>query len=150
MTYNHHNIIQSVFIAIKSFCAIQQVLIVYLFYIQQCISVNPKLIIYPSSPFPFGNHKFVFYVCVSIYVLYISSFVSLDSTYKGYHMIFVFLCLAYFSQYDNLRPSIHFTSQAFLLHAPLSLKIEPFYQHAHTHTRAHTHTHIHSTFCECG
>ena len=25
-----------------------------------------------------------------------------DSTYKGYHKIFVFLCLAYFTQYDNL------------------------------------------------
>ena len=32
----------------------------YLFYIQQCVYVNPKLLIYPSPPFPFGNHSFVF------------------------------------------------------------------------------------------
>ena len=37
---------------------------------------NPKLLIYPPSPIPFGNHKFVFYVCGVISVLYISSFVS--------------------------------------------------------------------------
>ena len=29
-------------------------------------------------------------------------FVFLDSTYKRYHMIFVFLCLTYFTQYNNL------------------------------------------------
>ena len=78
-------------------CIIQQVLVVYLFYIQQCLYVNPKLLIYlplqPCSAIPFGNHKFDFYVCESISVLYISSFVSffLDSTSKLYHMIFVFL-----------------------------------------------------------
>ena len=35
------------------------------------VYVNPKPLIYPSlSPtFPFGNHKFVFYVCESISVL---------------------------------------------------------------------------------
>ena len=33
-------------------CAIQQALVVYLFYIQQCVSANPKLLIYPSPPFP--------------------------------------------------------------------------------------------------
>ena len=33
-----------------------------------------------------------------------SSFVSffLDSTHKGYHMIFIFLCLTYLTWYDNL------------------------------------------------
>ena len=41
-----------------------------------CVSVNPKLLIYPFPTFPFGNHKFAFYVCGSISVLYISSFVS--------------------------------------------------------------------------
>ena len=38
--------------------------------------MNPKLLIYPSPPFPFGNHKFVFYDCDSLSVLEISSFVS--------------------------------------------------------------------------
>ena len=39
-------------------CAIQKVLVVYLFYIQYCVYmfVNPKLLIYPSPQrFPFGN-----------------------------------------------------------------------------------------------
>ena len=41
--------------------------VVYLFYVQQCVSANPKLLIYPSStPSPvWGNHKFVFHVSVS-------------------------------------------------------------------------------------
>ena len=48
-------------------CTIQQVLVAYLFYIEQCVYVNPNLLIYSSlPPFPFGNHKFVFYVCESV------------------------------------------------------------------------------------
>ena len=43
--------------------AIQWDLVVYLAYIQLFASANPKLLIYPSCPFPFGNHNFVFYVC---------------------------------------------------------------------------------------
>ena len=40
------------------------------FYIYYCVYVTPKFLIYLSSaPFPFGNHKFVFYVCDSISVL---------------------------------------------------------------------------------
>ena len=51
-------------------CAIQQVLVVYLFYIQQCVYVNPKPLIYPPLlATPFGNHKFVSYACESISVL---------------------------------------------------------------------------------
>ena len=38
-------------------------------YIYWCVSVNPKLLIYPSLPFPFGNYKFVLYVCGSLSVL---------------------------------------------------------------------------------
>ena len=54
-----------------------------------------------SSP---GNHKFAFYICDSISVFQISSLVSLflDFTYKLYHMIFVFLCLTYFTPFDHL------------------------------------------------
>ena len=49
----------------------------YLFYMQQFVSANRKLLIYPSlQPFPFGKHKFVFYVCESVFVLYINSFAS--------------------------------------------------------------------------
>ena len=38
--------------------------------------VNPKLLIYPSPPSPFGNHKVIFYACGSISVWYINSLVS--------------------------------------------------------------------------
>ena len=40
-----------------------------LFYTQYSVSINPKFQIYPSPPFPFGNHKFVFHVCEAISVL---------------------------------------------------------------------------------
>ena len=30
------------------------------------VYVNLQLLIYPSPPFPFGNHKVAFYVCVSV------------------------------------------------------------------------------------
>ena len=51
-------------------CVIQQVLIGYLSYIQQCVYVNPKLPIYPSpQSFPFGNHKVIFDICKSVSVL---------------------------------------------------------------------------------
>ena len=39
-----------------------------LFYIQWCANINFNFLVYPS-PFPFGNHKFVFYVSGSISVL---------------------------------------------------------------------------------
>ena len=52
-------------------CAIKEVLVDYLFYIYQCVFVNPKLLVYPSTPcFPFGNHKFVFEVCESVQQMY--------------------------------------------------------------------------------
>ena len=72
-------------------CAIQQILIVYLFYIQQHVYVNPNLPLYPSSFYLHHNHKFVFYICDSISVLQISSFVPffLGSTHK-YFQIMVF------------------------------------------------------------
>ena len=56
-------------------CTIQWVLDIYLLYV--CISVYLliQLIIYPCHPFPFGNQKFVFYFCESIFVLQINSFV---------------------------------------------------------------------------
>ena len=50
----------------------------------------------PPSP---RNHKFVFYFC------FVNKFIGtpfFDSTYKQYRMIFVFLCLTYFTQCDNL------------------------------------------------
>ena len=42
-----------------------------------CIYVNPSLPVYLSLLFPLGKHTFVFYVCDSVSVLWISSFVLL-------------------------------------------------------------------------
>ena len=36
---------------------------------QQCVSINPKLLNYPSAPSPYSNHNFVFYVYESTSVL---------------------------------------------------------------------------------
>ena len=46
-----------------------------------------------TNTFPFGNHEFVFYVCESVTVLYITFICIslLDSTHKRCHMIFVFV-----------------------------------------------------------
>ena len=40
-------------------------------YMQQCVYINPKFLIYPSHCFPFGNNKFVFKISESISVKYI-------------------------------------------------------------------------------
>ena len=59
-------------------CVIQQVFVVYLLYIQSCIYVNPKLLIYLSL-YPLLSPMvtmFIFYVCESISVLSISLVVS--------------------------------------------------------------------------
>ena len=81
-------------------CAIQQVFINYLFYIQQCIYVNLSLLIYPSSLFP-GNHEFVFYVCDSTSVLQISSLVPF---FKIFHIkTSCDIHLTHFTQHDSLQ-----------------------------------------------
>ena len=65
-------------------------------YIVVCVYVNPKLLICPSPHFPFGNHKFVFYVYGSIFFFLVYRFICIiflkDSTYKWY-MMFVFVWL---------------------------------------------------------
>ena len=64
------------------------------------VCVNPNLLIYLI---PFGNHNCVFYT-LSLFLLgnKLICIFFLDSTYKLFHMIFVFLFLAYFIWYDNL------------------------------------------------
>ena len=54
-------------------CAIQQVLISYLLYTQQCIYVNPNLPVHPTSPSLLGVHAFVLYIFVSVSALQIGS-----------------------------------------------------------------------------
>ena len=61
------------------------------------MSVNPILLIYPSSHFPFGNHKFVLYVCESYY---------------WHHLIFVFLWLNSLSIINSR--SIHVTENGII------------------------------------
>jgi len=56
------------------------------------------VLIYPFLPLPFGNHNLVFYICESIFVLYIESFVVfLDSEYTYIYII------EYFSLSDLLH-----------------------------------------------
>ena len=71
------------------------------------VYVHPNLLTYLPSPlpapshpysFPFGNHNSVLYVCESISILEISSFISFfvflkDSTYTWNHKIVGFSCL---------------------------------------------------------
>ena len=33
----------------------------------QCVRVNPGFPIYPSAPFPAGDHTFIFYICDSVF-----------------------------------------------------------------------------------
>ena len=65
-----------------------------------CAYANPKPPVHPSPPppVPFGNHKF-FKVCESVSLVQISLFVLflLDSTYKWFHVIFVFVCLTLYA-----------------------------------------------------
>ena len=74
------------------------------------------LTIYPPH-FPFVNHMFIVYVCESVSVLYIESFVLfLDSTDKWYHILFGFFCLTYFSKLNILLgPSMCCKWQYFIL-----------------------------------
>ena len=73
----------------------------------QYVFVNPKLLIYCSSSFPFSNRGFVSYVCdsVSLFQNKFICIIFLDSTYKWYHRMFVFLWLTSFSMI--ISGSIH-------------------------------------------
>ena len=78
-----------------------------------CCSFILHIMITPANPdfpvhlsptcLPLDNHNYVLYVCESVYILSISALCHiLDSTYKQYH-IFVFLCLTYLDQYENVQ-----------------------------------------------
>ena len=82
-------------------CAISRSLLVT-YFLYSSIYFNPKLLIYPCPLFPLIT-MFVFYICKSI--CSVNKFICiifLDSIYKPYRMIFVPLCLAYFTYFDNL------------------------------------------------
>ena len=66
-------------------------LVIYFMYSNMYMSIPISQSI-PAPPFPNSNHKFVFYICDSILVLWTGSFVQfLGSIYKQYHMIFLLL-----------------------------------------------------------
>ena len=55
--------------------------------------VNRNLPIYPSLPLPSGSHKFVFHICNSVSILYISSFVPF---FYIPHICSIVCCLSFF------------------------------------------------------
>ena len=82
-------------------------LLLIIYFIEQCIYIIPILLI-PPSPYSlsYGNHKICFEIYEFVSVLEISSFVLLvDSIYKCYHMILVFVWLTSLSM--RISRSIH-------------------------------------------
>jgi GT2 family glycosyltransferase len=60
-----------------------------------------------------------------------------DSRYKWYHMIFVFLCLTYFTQYENLQPHPCYCKWHYFLPFYGWVKFHLYlfiYMYIHTHT----------------
>ena len=86
-------------------CAVHQVLVGYPFSVAvcPCPSQTPSLSLPPSFPsatirlFPKSVRLFLFCKQVHLYHFF------LDSTCKGYHMLFLLLCLTYFTQYGALQ-----------------------------------------------
>ena len=57
----------------------------------------------PHPPPPPGNYKLNLEVCESVSLLWVQLYhLFLDSIYKECHMIFLSLCLIYFTHYDIL------------------------------------------------
>ena len=75
-------------------CAMQQVLVGYLFRVQLYVYVNIKLLFY-LPPFPLVTIS-LFSMPVGLF-LFVYKFICIFLDYKQYHMIFVFLCLIYFT-----------------------------------------------------
>ena len=84
-------------------CAVLLVLVVYVFYTYLFVSANSKLLIYPAWLSPFITISlFSMPVVLSLFLKKVHLYHILNSTYKWYHMVFVFLFQTYFTQYDNL------------------------------------------------
>ena len=95
---------------------------------------------------------FSMFVSLFLFHGYVHLYHILDSTYKWYHMAFVFLFLTYLV-WSLLAPSM--LLQMALFHSFLWLNCIPLYTHTHTHTSIylsmaelysiiHTHTHTHT------
>ena len=81
-------------------CAIQQELVIDLFYVQQFVSANPKLLIYPFLPLSslvslFSTSVSLFLFCKLAYLYYFFRFHIETISY-------IFLSLTYFTQYNHL------------------------------------------------
>ena len=78
--------------------ATQQDLIANSFWRLSFVSVNPKLPNYPTpSPLPLGNHKSILQAYDFLFCGKSHLCLMLDSRYKRYHVVFVFLFLTYFT-----------------------------------------------------
>ena len=93
----------------------------------------------PISQFITHPHSFLviislfFYICDSI--CFVNKFICaicLDSTYKQCHMLFVFLCLTYFTQYDNLWVH-HVTANGILSFSFMTVYMYHFFLHFSVH-----------------
>ena len=73
-------------------CAIQQILISYLYYMEYCVYVNPSpYLLPPTSPIPSGKHEFVFYSCL-ILLLFVVVVVAADFFFNFYWSIVALQC----------------------------------------------------------
>ena len=59
--------------------------------------ISNSLFIPPTPYFPFGYNKFVFNICFCFVNKFNVSFFKTYSIYEWYHIVFVFLCLTYFT-----------------------------------------------------
>ena len=79
-------------------CAIQQDLIAYPLQLQEFASINPRLSVHPTpSLSPLTNTSLFSESMSSFSVERVSCAILLESRYKGYHMVCVFLFLTYFT-----------------------------------------------------
>ena len=65
-------------------CAIQQVLISYLFYIQQCVYVNPNLTVYPSPPNQLFSMLFLKQAFLTIFAIIENDFEQCTQYFEGF------------------------------------------------------------------
>ena len=73
-------------------------------------------------PFPPENYQSVLCICESVSVLFACLFCSLDSTHKWNQMVFVFLCLIYFTLLiPMLSRSIHTVAKGKILFFPMAM-----------------------------
>ena len=86
-------------------CAIQQVLICYLFYIQQCVYVSPNLPIYPSASYPLVTIS-LFSVSVTLLLFYFIYFFKLINLFIFGCVRSSFLCEG-FLQLQQLGVTLH-------------------------------------------